>query len=272
MNTQIIKERMSVRTFKKQSLDEQTLTQVKKIMQEDHSLFGVPVTFQLLDPEKDHVSAPVVVDAPTYVGVKVKKQKNAELSLGYAFEYFILNVTALGLGSVWLAATIDRKAFEKAMHVQEDEMMPVVTPLGYAAEKRSVREKMMRKGLKADTRLPFEKLFFKQDFAHPLSLDEAGDYQQALEMVQLAPSATNKQPWRVVVDGDRVHFYEVKNKGYAKEDTGDIQKVDLGIALCHFEVAMHEAGKQGQFIQEDPGIILPDDHTEYIATYVKGQK
>lgn len=269
MNTEVIKERKSVRTFKDQRLDDQAFRQVKALMQEDHSLFGVKVNFQLLDAQKDHVGAPVVVGTETYVGAKVKKQKNAELSFGYAFEHFILGVTALGLGSVWLAGTIDRKAFEKAMNVQDDEMMAAVTPLGYPAEKRSMREKMMRKGLKSDTRLPFEKLFFKQDFAHPLSLAEAGDYKHALEMVQLAPSATNKQPWRAIVDGNRVHFYGVKNKGYARENTGDIQKVDLGIALCHFTLAMEEEHKQGHLIQEDPGIALPDGQTEYIATYVQ---
>ena len=42
--------------------------------------------------------------------------------------------------------------------------------------------------------------------------------------------------------------------------------MDLGIALCHFEIAADERGIKGQFIQEDPGIQTPED-TEYIATY-----
>lgn len=86
-------------------------------------------------------------------------------------------------------------------------------------------------------------------------------------MVRLAPSATNKQPWRVVTEKNRVHFYEKRTSGYARETTGDIQKVDLEIALCHFEIAAEERGEKGYFIQEDPGIRTPED-TEYIATYV----
>lgn len=78
---------------------------------------------------------------------------------------------------------------------------------------------------------------------------------------------TYKQPWRVVTEKDRVHFYEKKTKGYAKEATGDIQEVDLGIALCHFEIASEENGMKGQLIQNDPGIRIPED-TDYIATYV----
>ena len=60
--------------------------------------------------------------------------------------------TSLGLGTVWLAATIDRKAFEKAIELKEDEVMPAVSPIGYAAEKRAIRENLMRTGMKPDDR------------------------------------------------------------------------------------------------------------------------
>lgn len=63
-----------------------------------------------------------------------------------------------------------------------------------------------------------------------------------------------------------MHFYEEKTKGYDRESTGDIQKVDLGIALCHFEIAAKEVGLSGRFIQSDPGITTAEG-TEYIATY-----
>ena len=150
--------------------------------------------------------------------------------------------------------------------MRSNEVMPAVTPLGFAAEKRSVREGMMRKGLKSDSRLPFEQLFYQDDFQKPLNQAASGIWYLPLEMVRLAPSATNKQPWRAVAWKDRVHFYEKKTKGYAKESTGDIQKVDLGIALCHFEIAAEESGLKGRFIQTDPGIPVAED-TEYIATF-----
>lgn len=46
----------------------------------------------------------------------------------------------------------------------------------------------------------------------------------------------------------------------------DIQKVDMGIALCHFEIAATEAGLKGQIIQKDPE-IHHDPDTDYILTY-----
>ena len=267
MSTEIIRNRKSVRTYKEQPIPEETLNQVRDYLEHDTGLFEVPVAFSILNVREAGVSSPVILGADTYVAGKYKKQKNAELSFGYAFEKFILYATSLGLGTVWLAATIDRKAFEKAVHLKEDEVMPAVTPIGYAADKRSIRESMMRKGMKSDSRLPFEELFFHGSFQNPLNESDAGIWQLPLEMVRLAPSATNKQPWRVVAEKDRVHFYEKKTPGYAKESTGDIQKVDLGIALCHFEIAAKEGGLKGKFIQSDPGITAAED-TEYIATYI----
>lgn len=267
MNTEIIRNRKSVRTYKEQPVPEQTINRVRDYLEHDTGLFEVPVAFSILNAREAGVSSPVILGADTYVAGKYKKQKNAEISFGYAFEKFILYATSLRLGTVWLAATIDRKAFERAVQLKEDEVMPAVTPIGYAAEKRSIRESMMRKGMKSDSRLPFEELFFHDSFRNPLNENDAGIWQLPLEMVRLAPSATNKQPWRAVEEKDRVHFYEKKTKGYAKESTGDIQKVDLGIALCHFEIAAEEGGLKGKFIQSDPGIMAAED-TEYIATYI----
>lgn len=228
--------------------------------------FSVPITYRMLDRRRDGVSSPVIVGADTYIAAKYRRQEDAELGFGYSFERLVLYATSLGLGTVWLAATIDRKAFERALEVAPDEVMSAVTPIGYAAEKRSVRESLMRKNMKSDSRPPFESLFFAGDFTHPLTEEGAGRLLEPLQMVRWSPSATNKQPWRIVVDGKNVHFFEHKTRGYARETTGDIQKVDLGIAACHFEIAAREYGIEGTFRKCDSGIPAPDG-ADYITTY-----
>lgn len=70
----------------------------------------------------------------------------------------------------------------------------------------------MRKAVKADERLPFEELFFDGSMDKPLNADKAGDIEVPLEMVRLAPSAVNKQPWRVIVEDKMVHFYLKRSK------------------------------------------------------------
>ena len=123
----------------------------------------------------------------------------------------------------------------------------------------------MRKGVKADSRLPFDEVFFEGTFEKPLTPDAAGKLRDALEAVRLAPSAVNKQPWRAAVCGNRIHFYEKKNK--ARGEAWDVQKVDLGIALCHFALTAEKCGLTVSFKKEDPNLESAADMT-YIASYL----
>jgi nitroreductase len=68
---------------------------------------------------------------------------------------------------------------------------------------------MMRKGVKADSRLPFEELFFDGGFDKPLTKDTAGELAQVLELVRLAPSAINKQPWAFIVVTDEAKIAQL---------------------------------------------------------------
>ena len=163
-----------------------------------------------------------------------------------------------------LAASLNRKAFEKAMDVTPDEVMPVASPVGYPATKRSMRESMMRKAIKADERFPWEQLFYGESFGTPLSPAGAGVFGEPLELLRLAPSAANKQPWRAVVSGDTVHFFEAHSMKARGAD--DIQRFDLGIALAHFDLARQEDGIQGGFTFNNPQLALPEN-VEYIASF-----
>lgn len=264
--TTIMRERKSVRTFDSSDLRPEHRAALERSLAETPRLMAMPVDFRLLDAEAEGLKSPVIVGARHYLAGKVAAAPMAAVAYGYSFEHLVLAAAALGLGTVWLAATLDRSAFEAAMALKDGEMMPAVSPVGYAAAKRSIRERAMRKAMKSDTRLPFETLFFDGDFGTPFAPEAAGDWATPLEMVRLAPSATNKQPWRVVIDGRQAHFYECRSRGIPKGDTSDIQRVDLGIALCHFELAAKEVGLPGRFAAADPGIASPEG-TEYILTY-----
>lgn len=266
MNIEVVKDRKSIRTYEGGPLDQEAKSKIEAFIENIDNPFGVPVDFRLLDARSHNLSSKVIVGAGAYVAAKVKRCPRAEEAFGYSFEKFVLYATSLGLGTVWLAGTLDRKAFERALEVGEDEMMPAASPIGIPASKMSMREALMRKSLKADERRAFDELFFKADLDHPLASEAAGVWRVPLEMVRLAPSATNKQPWRAVVAGDTVHFYECKSLRHSLEATGDIQKVDVGIALCHFEIATAEQGISGSFFENDPHLGVPDGF-EYIVSY-----
>lgn len=260
----MIRKRKSVRTFTGESLKNEDRAAIDQFIQFPTNPFDVHVDFRLLDAKEYGLSSPVIVGADLYLAAKVKRCKHYEIGFGYSFEHVCLYAESLGLGTVMLAASLSRSAFEKAMDVQNDEVLPVASPVGYPAPKKSIRESLMRRGLKADERIPFEQLFFDKQYGNQLAISSAGIYADALEMARWAPSAGNKQPWRAVVSDDVVHFY--KEKSLKDSPLGDVQKVDVGIALAHFDLTMREDGHNGRFVETDPGIALPEN-VQYIISY-----
>ncbi len=267
MNTsELIRSRRSVRTFDKKSIDADTLSDILKYAEKAENPFGIPISWKLLSTEKDGVSSPVIVGTDTFIAGKIKRTDHSEEAFGYSFEKVVLYAQSLGIGTTWIGGTMNRAVFEKAMQLGDDEAMPCVSPLGYPAAKMSVRESMMRKGIKADTRLGFSELFFDGDLSRPLSPEKAADLSLPLEMVRLSPSAVNKQPWRIAVDGNKVHFYEKRSGGYVDKTGWDVQKIDIGIAMYHFVCGLEEIKKAYDLTVNDPG-ISHDSNTSYIATY-----
>ncbi len=93
-------------------------------------------------------------------------------------------------------------------------------------------------------------------------------------MLRLAPSASNRQPWRVIQDGACYHFYLQRTPGYGRGTLtftllglADLQRVDIGIAMCHFELAARELGLEGQWVVDEPDLPKPGETIEYVVTW-----
>lgn len=262
----LIHTRRSVRTYDGIAVTPEHLDLLRAYMQSIPTPWDVTPEFRLLEAKKYGLKSPVVTGESWYFAAKLPRGEHAEEALGYAFELLVLYAWSLGMGTVWLGGTLNRGAFEAAMELGAGEFMPCASPVGYPGKKPSLRESLMRKGVRADTRLPFSELFFAGEFSHPLTEGAAEDLREPLEAVRLAPSAVNKQPWRAVVLNDAVHFYLKRSKGLAGDaSTGDLQKIDLGIALCHFFLTAEANGLSPVLLLSDPGLET-EAGTEYIAS------
>ena len=267
----IILGRKSVRTFDGNLLRVEDREKLEQYIRTIDNPFGIPVRFVLLGAKEQGLSSPVISGETLYIAGVVGKGPKADAAFGYAFEKLVLYAWSLGIGTTWIGGTMKRELFERAAGLGQGEMMPCVSPLGYPAKKRSIRETVMRKGVGADSRLPAEKIFLDGAWDAGLPAEKQEEIRDLTEMVRWAPSAVNKQPWRVIVTDQGFHFYEKHDKGYISEKTGDLQKIDVGIALCHFVMGLEEQGKQPQVLISDPGLAVPDG-AEYIATVRKPSK
>jgi len=207
------------------------------------------------------------------LGAVKPSEKNLE-DFGYLMEQIILFATSIDLGTCWLGGTFTKSSFADKMALDADELMPAVTSVGYISGKPRMVDSLVRRSARSDSRYAWQRLFFDRQFGAALAQEAAGQYAVPLEMVRLGPSASNRQPWRVIKDDAAWHFYLRRSKGYGEGVSGafvaaDLQRVDMGIAMCHFELVARELGLAGRWIVQEPDISKPNELTEYVVSWVR---
>ena len=279
---QLVKQRFSCRSYLNKPVEEQTRLRLADYSTSLHTgPFGARMRFELVAAREQDQKA--LKNLGTYgfikgatgfiIGVIKDDEKNLE-DFGYLMENIILFATDIGLGTCWLGGTFTKSSFSQRVSPRPGELIPAVVALGYCAKKPRRFDALIRSSADAERRLSWEQLFFDSRFGVPLSREMAGDYATALEMVRLAPSASNKQPWRIVKDAHMWHFYLQRTPGYRERmlvrlfTVADMQRIDMGIAMCHFELMARDHGLDGRWEIYAPAIEKPDEFTEYIVSWV----
>lgn len=273
---EVIKKRVSVRSYAETQVEETKRKQLTAFMDSNiEGPFGNDVRFLLLDlneAERSEIKSlstyGIIQNARLFIVGTVKNHPKAMEDFGYCMEKNILEATSLGLGTCWLGGTFTRSSFARKIGLSEDELLPAISPLGYAKGRKTPLEKMMRMIAGSKTRKPWNELFFVENTSKFLSKDIAGDYAVSLESVRQAPSASNKQPWRIIKDAGKndYHFYLKRTTGYSKLfGSIQLQNIDMGIAMCHFELAATELGLTGEWTDRLPELDAGD--MEYIVSW-----
>lgn len=268
-----IRKRYSVRTYEKRKVNEDLRGKILEYADSIQNPLGPKANFRFIDKSTADKGEKlgtygVIRGAELYLGATIKNNEYAMEALGYEFEQLILYITSLGLGTCWLGGTFNKGAFKEAMNVKENELIPIITPVGYPSDKRSFIDVLFRGSTKGDRRRDWNEIFFSGDFSTPLSRKEAGEYEFPLDMLRLAPSAVNGQPWRVVFDGNAFHFFEKHSIKKEESSPVDLQRLDVGIAICHFHLAAAEKGLKGKFERNMPENIAMPDGMNYIVSWV----
>jgi len=282
-----IERRFSCRTYADQPIAAQTQERLRERMASlGAGPFGTPLRFELVAATEEDQAA--LKGLGTYgfirgatgfiVGAAGRGPKDLE-DYGYAMEALILAATDLNLGTCWLGGTFSRSSFARKIHLSGDDHMPAVTAIGVVADPERAKKGLIRRLAHSSSRRPWETLFFDQAFDVSLSREKAGRFARVLDLVQLAPSASNKQPWRIVKDRETWHFYLERTPGYGKSPAmklfgkkagsfPDIQRLDLGIAICHFDLASRELEMPGEWVVSEPPSAPPAARAEYVASFV----
>lgn len=262
-----IKNRRSVRTFIDKPLREDSERFVEGFLDSMKLLkgpFGHTINLRLIDiNSRQKIGTYGIIKNPAkFVVGSVENTDKGLLDYGYLFEKMILAFNEKQLGTCWMAGTFKRDDLK----VDLEGLIPAVTPIGHYDNSRFF-ENMMRKVVKSDLRQKFGDMFFDEDFKKSLTKEAAGDYYEVLEAVRLGPSASNKQPWRILLKDGGLHLYLEEDKNYNTKLSFKVQYLDIGIAMYHLEAMMKDKDLPGTWEVKQPDLASPNDNYIYIASY-----
>lgn len=279
---ELIRQRYSCRTYQTQPISSEHLSDLTEFLNNcDFGPLGSSLRFQVETASKEDASS--LKSLGTYGFIKnptgfvigvIQSQPHALEDFGYQMELIILRTVELGIGSCWLGGTFTKSRFAKLIKLEAGETIPSVVSIGYPADQQAWLDRISRVYAGADRRLPWQDLFYINSFEYPLSPSQADAYSEPLEMVRLAPSASNKQPWRILRQDNQWHFYLQRTKNYPPPvfdlllGLADLQRIDMGIAMVHFELSALELGQSGKWQINKPDIPVAKSGLEYIVTWV----
>ncbi len=148
---------------------------------------------------------------------------------GYIGEAFVLECTAMGLGTCWLGANFSKQGIHQALAAGEGEKLVCVVSIGVPAEKYVERKRRTIEELTEITKEEFEAL---------------PEWKRAaIACARLAPSATNGQPWGFDPSGEGIGVENVAwNFGWGR--------LDCGIAMLHIELGAAHCGVLGEWKED----------------------
>lgn len=248
--------------------------------------FGHVVRFSLLQPTKEKPDAlnglsgalgtyGFIKHAQAFVIGAVESGALSLCDFGYLMENAVLAAAEVGVGSCWLGGSFRPGPFGKVIRVRENESVPAVIALGYPAPRRKVMDKLIEMHhVDGNRRANGSSRFFEaNDFSMPADPKDRSVTADLFAAVHCAPSSCNTQPWRIVHAGANVfHFYFTRNLRYSKKDrligNADLQLIDMGIAMRHFDAVASELNIDGAWrVVENTATLYVPSGSEYLVSW-----
>jgi hypothetical protein len=208
--------RRSVRQYDLQPLSSELLDEIKAYIGSLQQLVDQKARFEIVSSGVSGGSK-----APHYILAYCEDSTAAYINVGFVLQKVDLFLQCKGLGSLWLAMA---KPDDKA---QKNEFAIMLAFGNTSVPPRSG----------------------EKDFAR-LSIHEISDMDTAVaHAARVAPSAMNSQPWMLNFNTNNV-VINYQGRGLMKAVLKKkLNKIDLGIAAAHVELALEYGGKTVHFIK-----------------------
>ncbi len=231
--------RKSVRNYQDKPIPEDKMKAIREYLADEKnytSPYGSKIRFELFE-EGNVDTKGLITNAPVYVVAVINDHRKALIDTGYVFEKFILFLQSLGLSTCYLNSGFQRDSVPLKEPLKDDEVLILASPIGFEGGEKSPKAKEYDIFLKRNERKKIDEMFFA-DKEKALITDSS--VRDKLKYLIWAPSGVNAQPWRMVFENNKAHFYVDKELAQKKRMGFHIHVLDIGIVVCHYAIAFNK--------------------------------
>lgn len=246
--TDITVRRKSIRKYLAEPLAKEQVRAIEEAVVKIAPLFPqIKYAVKLLDAEEfiSKLKQRLVASAPHYLVLTSETQKGCRLNMGYIGQKLILELAKVDIGTCWLGG-----AKCKSSDLFE---LPYIISIACG-----MPDEPWRQGIGEAKRKPLDILVEGGNI--PL------DMMPVMEAARIAPSGINLQPWRFIVEEDRIHIFRRK-PSLRLPMIDRMQQIDIGCVIANM-------------LEVDPSLSFevssappkPPTHCLYEATLIKPDK
>lgn len=216
---EMLYKRKSTRAYTGQPVDEATIQKIEEFIANIKPLYPeIKVRSEIVS--RDNVKCILPWITPQLITIFSENKEGFLENVGFMFQQLDLYLHSIGLGVCWLG--MGKLNSQGVVETKNDDGLQFAMMLAFGEPKgelyRASTSEFKRKSL--------IEILDKQD--------------DRLEPARIAPSSVNSQPWYFTHEGDTIHAY-CELKGFFKmKMLGDMNQIDMGIALAHMYVANEE--------------------------------
>lgn len=227
--------RKSVRQYTEEKPTNDEIEKIQQYIENAENLKG-PFNSEVRIELVEDVKTMPVKKAPLFAVLITPTDNNGLIDAGFVFEKFILFIETLGLNTCQIGM-FNRDTVKLAEPIKDTQKILLCTPIGKGKEKSSLLERTIKALIGSKKRKELDEMFFSNGSKEAITDEKT---REKLEYLRWAPSALNAQPWRIVFENDKTHFY-IAEKEHSRIHGGlNIHTLDVGIVLAHYMIVFNK--------------------------------
>lgn len=276
----IMEKRRTIREYKEAALSAQVMNHVREAINTVPTLSAnakVEIGI-LLDGKNVYKSLDgivgyhgVMINAPHYMIMMCEDLQDNFIETGFIGEWLSLELIKIDMGSCWLQTAAKSDLIKEKLGISSDLVVASIVAFGepkssgrlskiYDASGNYSASALTKFGYpyidasykdeSHSDRLSIKEIVYYKTFGSTMELDdiEKLGFEEVFFYMRFAPSWGNLQPWRFVLQSDKLILTMKKNETLEPH----IWWIDAGIAMLYLDTAMRSKGFSGEWILGEP--------------------